>query len=946
MKAITKEMKGERILEIKQVKINHMHNPIGFELDDLFINCTVDAKSYPKNLEKKLTITTNNQKVFESEWQSAENLVFKPIFKLEAKTRYNVNYELKTNNKIISKEAFFETGLMTGFKNSHWIGSDDPSIHGLDLIKQINFPKEISQGRIYVSGLGLYEVYIDDKKVGSEYLAPGFTNYNYYIQIATHDITEFIQTPGVHTVRISLGDGWYRGKLGIKEHGGKANQYGNALMANAQIDYLDNSGVEHTVGTDESWQAKSSQVAHSGIYYGEDFDQTLLANSVQLKQFSQPTKHLKDRLSLSITEHEIFDVKEKIVTPSSGIILDFGQNMAGWVTFQNNLPKGTKVALEYGEILQNGELYRGNLRSARATFTYVSDGRSHIVRPHFTYFGFRYVKLIGFPNNIDINDFQARALYSDMEMIGNIESDNKLVNKLFNNIQWGQKSNFMDVPTDCPQRDERLGWTGDAAIFAKTASYNMDTYQFNRKYAFDVAVEQSINNGKVPLYVPAVDGDDGGKAVWSDVATIIPWTTYLRTGDEAILRQNLGAMMSWVDWIHDYAKTTRNEFLWLDADQLGDWLALDTEDIMHLKGKTPDELIASAYYYQSVKIVADSAKILNAKREHEYYQLLSEKIKDAFIGEFFTTSGRLITDTQTALALCLNLKLYPQNSGNDLTNKLVGRIEKDRNHLTTGFVGTPALLPALSENGQNELAVQIFLNDDYPSWLNEVKLGATTIWERWDSLQLDGKINDNGMNSLNHYSTGSVMQWAYEYLLGIKQGQQLMIKPAISPKFKYMAGHTELLTGQVKVAWKIIDQGGTKVQVILDLPYNQPAEVVLPRAKKWFNDGIEHHNGDILEAGHHEIIYYPEIPFVNNYDVHTALINFIDNKEITDQLNQLVPFWGFLNLPGNIQHFQDYSILQLSGEMKGIGFSPLSAEQIKNINQMFMEYEIKKNKKG
>jgi len=235
---------------------------------------------------------------------------------------------------------------------------------------------------------------------------------------------------------------------------------------------------------------------------------------------------------------------------------------------------------------------------------------------------------------------------------------------------------------------------------------------------------------------------------------------------------------------------------------------------------------------------------LNAKREHEYYQLLADKIKEAFVGEFFTASGRLITDTQTALALCLKLKLYPQDDQADLAEKLVERIEKDRNHLTTGFVGTPALLPALSQNGQNELAVQMFLNEDYPSWLYQVKLGATTIWERWDSVKPDGKINDNGMNSLNHYSTGAVMQWAYEYLLGIKQGQRLEIKPAISPKFRSMEGYTQLATGQVKVAWQIVDKAGSEVRVTLDLSYNQSAVVDLPRTNEWIADGVKHQNGD------------------------------------------------------------------------------------------------------
>lgn len=922
-----------------------MTDPIGFKMDDLFINCEVSGESYPADLKKKLSITDNEQMVYSTEWEAADDLTFQPVFKLQSRTRYDIKIELKFADKVLSKTAFFETGLMNGFKSGQWIGSEDSSIHGLDLIKEINIPQGIKKGRLYISGLGLYEAYIDDIKVGDEYLAPGFTDYNYYTQIATHDVTELLQTAGTHTIRISLADGWYRGKLGIKEHGGKENQYGNALMAIAELHYIDNSGIEQRIATDTTWQGSTSQISHSGIYYGEDLDEVSSKSAVDIKQFVQPTRHLIDRLSLPIKEHEVFPVVKKIITPSNGVVLDFGQNMAGWVTFENHLPKGTKVSLEYGEIIQNGELYRGNLRSAKATFTYVSDGKEHLVRPHFTYFGFRYVKLIGFPNKIDINDFQAKALYSDMSEIGKITTDNKTINKLFSNILWGQKSNFMDIPTDCPQRDERLGWTGDAAIFSKTASYNMDTYQFNKKYAYDIAVEQSLNNGKVPLYVPAVDGDDGGKAVWSDVATIIPWVTYSRTGDESILRQNFGAMMSWVDWVHDYAKKTRNEFLWLDSDQLGDWLALDTEDIMHLKGKTPDDLIASAYYYLSTSIVSKTAQVLHSNREHEYYQLLANKIKESFVAEFFTASGRLITDTQTALSLCLNLHLYPQNGRQVLTDKLVERIEKDKNHLTTGFVGTSELLPALSQNSQTELATQIFLNDDYPSWLYEVKHGATTIWERWDSVNPDGTINDNGMNSLNHYSTGAVMAWAYEYLVGIKQDTGLTIQPQITPKFRSVKGHTKLTTGIVNVEWTIANKEGTRVNLLVDIPYANEAKIILPDAKVWSADGVEHRNGDTLTAGHHEITYQPINDLIDKFDIHTPLAKFYQNQTISQQLAKLIPFWDFLNLPGNMDHFKDYSILQLSREMKGIGFLPLNKQQIKNINQTFTNYKKEQIKK-
>lgn len=927
-------------MEFEQIFINHMENPVGYEFNDLFINCQIKANSYSNELLKRLKITNSKKEIFSTDWEPANDLSFQPDLQLQSKTRYQVFVELKDKDRIYKKEAFFETGLMTGFKNSQWIGSSDEGIHGIQAIKEINATSKVKKARLYVTGLGLYEVYIDNQKVGDEYLAPGFTNYSYYTQIATLDVTKYLKTSGTHLLKISLGDGWYKGKLGIKEHGGKENQYGNALMTNAELDLEDDIGRLQVIGTDETWKIQTSEITHSGIYYGEDLDETMTPKTLSLKVFEQPSKHLKDRLSLPIKAHEIFRPK-KIVTPAGNLVLDFGQNMAGWIEFENDLPKGTKVEIQYGEILQNGELYRENLRSARASFTYVSNGIKHLVRPHFTYFGFRYAKVNGLSNDYDVTNFKAVALYSDMNQIGDIQTDNGLVNQLFSNIQWGQKSNFIDVPTDCPQRDERLGWTGDAAIFAKTASYNMNTAQFNKKFAYDIAVEQSQRQGEVPLYVPNVDGDDGGKAVWGDVATIIPWITYQRYKDTTTLKQNFGAMMSWVDWIHDYAKKTKNEFLWLDSDQLGDWLALDTEDIFHLKGKTPDDLIASAYYYQSTLIVSKTAQVLNAKREFDYYRLLANKIRESFINEFFTASGRLITDTQTALALCLHLNLYPKKFKEQLVSKFIERIEKDKNHLTTGFVGTPVLLPALTENNQHDLAVQIFLNDDYPSWLNEVKLGATTIWERWNSVQENGTISENGMNSLNHYSSGAVMQWSYEYLLGIQQKEQLIIAPRITPKFRKLAGYTDLNTGQLAISWKIEDRQGSQVSLKIDIPYDNPAKIILPNTKEWKDNGIVHQNGDVLAPGHHEITYQPTVAFINTYSVHTALKNFNDEK-INNKLRELVPFWNFIELPGNFDHFKEFSLLQLSNEMKGIGFSPLTHEQIKKIDAYFREYS--KNK--
>ncbi|VDG33646.1 alfa-L-rhamnosidase [Lactobacillus coryniformis subsp. coryniformis KCTC 3167 = DSM] [Lactiplantibacillus mudanjiangensis] len=930
-------------MRITQIEINHLHQPLGFQLPELVITALVSGESYPK-LQRRLTIQVDDRIVYQTAWQAASDLTFHVTdLTLTPRTRYQVLVQLKApDQQTWQQTTWFETGLLDQPLAGQWIGSSRTDLHGIELSKTITVPKGVQNGRLYMTGLGLYEAYLDGHKIGDEYLAPGFTNYNYYVQVATYDVTALLQAAGQHQLTIRLADGWYRGKIGLSQHGGTAAVYGNTLMANAELHYQDAGGVDQRLVTDTSWHAQLSPVTHAGIYYGEDFDATQPATTIPTTSFPQPSKYVVDRLSLPITAHEQLPVKQVITTPRGETVLDFGQNFAGWVTFRNRLPKGAKVSLEFGELMQHGEFYRDNLRSARASFTYVSDGRDGLVRPHFTYFGFRYVRVTDFPS-IDPADFTGIALYSDMPMTGQITTDRADVNQLFRNIQWGQKSNFLDVPTDCPQRDERLGWTGDAAIFAKTASYNMDTYQFFTKYSFDMAVEQSLHQGKLTLYAPAVDQPDGGKAVWSDAATIIPWTMYQRTGDTTILTRQFGAMASWVDWIRQRTKTHGQEFLWLDDEQLGDWLALDTEDIMHLKGRTPDDLIASAYYYYSASIVAQAAQVLHKQPEATYYQDLAKHIKQAFLAEFFTASGRLITQTQTGLALCLTFDLVPVDQTVALTKQLAAAVAKHRNHLTTGFVGTPALLPALSANGQHDLAVDVFLNESFPGWLSEVQHGATTIWERWDSIQADGTINDNGMNSLNHYSAGAVMQWAYEYLVGIQAGvdaRHVTIRPGINAQLRQVSGQTRLATGTVKVAWQLLNATGSQVQVKLTIPYGAAAKARLPRATTWTIDGQVYANGSELPAGDYRLTYQPQRSFLNEFSVQTQLVKYNQQTVLTKKLSQVVPFWEFLTLPGNMANFEHYSLMQLSAEMRGIGFTPFTAAQIDQINQIFTDFAL------
>ncbi|MDV0430702.1 family 78 glycoside hydrolase catalytic domain [Lactiplantibacillus sp. DA1] len=915
-----------------------MVEPMGYQFPELLIQGFVSGSNYD-DLQKDLEIKQFTNIIYQSGWQRATDLCFQLTdLKLTPKTRYVVTMRLKDGaDHQWQVETWFETGLMTQQLAGEWIGTSHSDLHGIELVKQFNVPQGVQQARLYVTGLGLYEVYLDGMKVGSEYLAPGFTNYSYYTQLATHDVSASLATAGQHELVVRLADGWYRGKLGLNERGGIAANYGNALMTNAELDYQGIDGIAHRVITDHTWVARLSPVTHSGLYYGEDYDVTQTDTKVPVTTFEQPSKYVVDRLSLPITTHERLAVKKVIRTNHGDTVLDFGQNFAGWVIFKDRLVKGTKIQIEFGEIMQNSEFYRENLRSARATFTYVSDGKGNTVRPHFTYFGFRYARLVNF-SEVDPDDFQGIALYSDMRTIGAIETDQPLVNRFFKNVQWGQKSNFMDVPTDCPQRDERLGWTGDAQIFAKTASYNMDTYQFFTKYSFDMAVEQSLHQGKVTLYAPAVGQDDGGKAVWSDATTIIPWTMYERTGDAIILTQRFGAMASWVDWIHDRATSKGHPFLWLGDDQLGDWLALDTDDIMHLKGRTPDDLIASAYYYYSASIVAKAATVLGKQPEQDYYQNMADNVKQAFLNEFFTKTGRFITDTQTALALCLNLGLFPENQTKKMTAQLIQTIEKNQNHLTTGFVGTPQLLPALSSNQAHGVAVALFLNQGFPGWLYEVAHGATTIWERWDSVEPDGTINDNGMNSLNHYSAGAVMQWAYEYLVGIQQsdaGRVLTINPGITPEFRHVNGQTEINNGVVKVDWQLLNSAGSKVEIHTTIPFGIQARLQLPRATEYLINGQKYRNGDLLAAGEYVFTYVPATPFLAQFSVHTQLEKYCQDADLTRQLSKLVPFWSFLALPGNMEKFEKYSLLQLSSEMRGIGFKPFNQQDIQTINQVF-----------
>ena len=760
-------------MKIVNLKTNHVINSLGFDLGKpsfSFITCETTASI---QVAAQIQVAIDEefaQIVFDSgKSEEIDSLAFELPIELKIRTRYYWKVTVWADNGEVATSdlAWFETAKMDETWSSKWITPDlDSEIHPI-LTKDFNIEKSskaIKSARAYVCGLGLYEMNINGKKCGDEYLAPNFNAYDKWLQYQTYDITETLEE-GSNIIEVSLGNGIYKGRFGLDR---KENLYGDkfALLCEVVINYEDGTSV--IINSDETWKARKSKILSSGIYDGEVYDSTFNDQTTyEVHEIELGFDKLKARLSLPVKIKERLKVVEVITTPAGETVLDLGQNMVGWIEFKTSAPKGSEITLQFGEILQEGNFYRDNLQSAKCEFKYIADGEEAIVRPHFTYYGFRYVKVSGWYGEVKAEDFTGCALYSDMELTGHIETSNPLVNRLFLNALWGQKGNFLDVPTDCPQRDERLGWTGDAQVFSGTASFNMDTFAFFNKYVYDIAREQEARGGLVPNIVPVAGSGDGCSSGWSDAATIIPWTLYLQYGDKKILEEQFDSMKGWVDYIRRIDENTGSKKLWTVGFQLGDWLALDGENPNSFAGGTETGFIASAYYYYSSMIVAKSAKILGKEDVFKEYEALASDIKKAIREEYFTLTGRLALKNQTAYILALYMDLVPEGKKDRVISDFRERLKADKNHLKTGFIGTPYLCKALSENGCNDLSYTLLLNKDYPSWLYAVTMGATTIWERWNSVLPDGKISGTDMNSLNHYSYGSIVEWMYRYMAGI-----------------------------------------------------------------------------------------------------------------------------------------------------------------------------------
>lgn len=844
-------------MRIERLRINHLVNPLGFDLGEPRFSWEVLDAEGTFAEASRIEVFVGGELVGDTGWaalDSASASVEGLAALLRPRTRYEWRVSVRTNagEEGVSESAFFETGKMGEAWEASWIVCDgaEPR-HPIFWTKlALGDGKAIQSARLYVCGLGVYDAYIDGVHVGKEYLAPGTHAYDCWLQAATHDVTELVRTGA--KLELHMGNGWWKGRFGFIPV--EKGFYGDDWRAIAELRIRYEDGSEQLIATGEGWQTARSNVTASNIYDGEHIDDTLPETAsvasalLDAEEAAKSTAKLKDRLSLAITAHERL-APELIHTPQGECVYDLGQNIAGTFRLRVHEPKGTVVRVTCGEVLQDGNFYRDNLRSAKAELVYVSDGEEHTLEPRFTYYGYRYAKVEGIAEPTEA-DFEGIALYSDFEEIGFLTTGHELVNQLISNGRWGMKGNFVDTPTDCPQRDERFGWTGDAEVFSTTALYFADQYPFFRKYLHDMALEQEKLDGAVPMVVPAFMLGSPANAAWGDATTIIPWNTYLMTGDAQILEEHFDAMRGWVDYLE---RVDGDDHGWRrDVFQFGDWLALDGPKGERLGG-TDEGYVADLYYWRSACIVADAARVLGRPEEEARYGKLADGIASWIEREYFSATGRCVVNTQTAYALAL---VSGFGSADFSAKALVKLLARNGGKLSTGFVGTGFLTRALADSGYLREAFGLLLNEDYPGWLNCVKLGATTIWERWNSIDQDGHITGIDMNSLNHYSYGAIVEWIFSGVAGLRVRKdapglrKATIKPLANWGLRSVDCVYHAAVGEWRVAWECVDEWTLRFR--LSVPFGCEAELELPFAPE---SAYEELGGRTLNAGSYEITY-------------------------------------------------------------------------------------------
>lgn len=692
------------------------------------------------------------------------------------------------------------------------------------------------KARLYVTALGVYEAHLNGAVVGDHVLAPGWTSYHHRLRYQTFDVTGLLRE-GRNAIGAILGDGWYRGRLGFG--GGRRNVYGDrlALLAQLEIECVD--GTTQRIVTDTTWRAATGPILSSSLYDGESYDARRERPGwsmpgyddhewVEVREIQHDLATLVAPSGPPVRRIELIKPSAIITSPSGRTIVDFGQNLVGRVRLTASGPAGQAITLRHAEVLENGELCTRPLRHARATdrYTLRGDG-SETWEPRFTFHGFRYVEVDGWPGELRTEDLVAVVCHSDLERTGWFECSDSLVNRLHENVVWSMRGNFLDLPTDCPQRDERLGWTGDIQVFSPTACFLYDTAGFLSSWLADLAVEQDPS-GVVPFVIPnPLTRPITPAAAWGDAAVIVPWVLYQRFGDVDILAAQFESMRAWVDHI---AARAGERLLWDKGFQFGDWLDPAAPPDKPGAARTNPHLIATAYFAHSTELVGRAAGVLGRSADEERYLTLASRIREAFAAEYVSPNGRLVSDSSTAYALALQFGLLPRAEQRRRAGERLAELVRESGyHVSTGFVGTPLICDALCSVGEYDAAYQLLMQRECPSWLYPVTMGATTIWERWDSLRPDGSVNPGEMTSFNHYALGAIADWLHRTVAGLAPAapgyRRLDVRPRPGGGLTYARARHRTPYGLAESGWKI---DGGRIEVVVTVPPNSSATVTLP----------------------------------------------------------------------------------------------------------------------
>ena len=836
---------------VRPVTFDHLPDALGIGTPTPRISWKASAEAGWAQDAYQLTVTTSEGTWTSERVNSPESvLVPWPAAPLASAQRADVSVRVWGGGQEQPSEWSPASAVETGLLNAgDWTAKpispsweEDPDADRRPpLLRRIfTLGRPVASARLYVTAHGVYEMEINGSRVGDDALSPGWTVYGKRLRYYTYDVTGQL-AEGENALGAWLGDGWYRGRIGF--NGGHANLYGDKIALLAQLHVTHDDGSVTVVGTDQSWKASFGPILFSSLYKGESFDARELPNGWSRPGFDdsdwQPVVGVeRDPATLVAPEGppvrctgEVRPVTVR-TSPSGKVLLDFGQNLVGRLQITVSGQAGSVVTLRHAEVLQDGELYTRPLRQADATDRYTLAGAgTETWEPRFTLHGFRYAEIDGWTGGDVAENVLARVYHTDMERTGWFECSDPDLNRLHDNVLWSMKGNFVDIPTDCPQRDERLGWTGDIQVFAPTASFLYDCSGMLSSWLKDVAAEQ-LPDGTVPWYVPVIPGGNYWTpirpgAVWGDVAVLTPWALYERFSDAKVLADQYESAKAWVDLLDSLAGESH---LWDTGFQLGDWLDPTAPPEDPTQAMTDKHLVASAYFAWSAGHLAKAAGVLGKADDELHYLELARAAAGAFARKYIRPDGRMTSDAQTAYALAIVFGLYPdQELARKGGERLAQLVREGGNRIGTGFAGTPVISDALTAAGAVDTAYDLLLEKECPSWLYAVKQGGTTIWERWDSMLADGTVNPGEMTSFNHYALGAVADWMHRVVAGIAPLEpgyrRILFRPQPGGGLTSASARHETPYGTASISWRNADGGHS---VSIEVPTGATARIELP----------------------------------------------------------------------------------------------------------------------